>query len=167
MTNEYTKGVRSKASILGHPLHPMIIPFPIAFLVGTLATDIVFAATRDPFWARGSFWLLIGALVMATLAAVLGLIDFVSIPRARNRVGWTHVIGNVLAVVLSLISVIHRWDDPTSAVLPLGLVLSAIVVLILGVTGWMGGELAFRYKVGVIEPDQDAAAQTPLRRAAE
>jgi uncharacterized membrane protein len=138
----------SRAAIRGHPLHPLLVPFPIAFFVGALATDLVFWSSHDPFWARGSIWLIGAGLVMGALAAIAGLIDFASIRHARNRTGWTHVIGNVAAVVFSLISWLIRLRDPAAGVLPTGLVLSVVVVVILLVTGWLGGELVFRYKIG-------------------
>jgi uncharacterized membrane protein len=152
MADDMSHGVRSRASINGHPLHPMIVPFPIAFLVGTLATDLVYRATGEAYWAVFSKWQLVAALVMAALAAVLGLIDFAGIKRVRQGyVGWAHMGGNVLAVVLSLVSVIVRWNDPVAGLQSIGLPISVIVTLILLVTGWLGGELVFRHKIGVIE----------------
>ena len=74
---------KSTVQIAGHPLHPMLVPFPIAFLVGTLVSDIVYRATADEFWATASYWLLVAALVMAALAALAGLTDFLSEPRIR------------------------------------------------------------------------------------
>lgn len=150
-------GVTSRAAIGGHPLHPMLIPFPVALLPAALVTDIVFRATGDPFWARASFWLIAGGIATGLLAAVFGLIDFASIRRARAHAsGWLHAGGNVLAVALSALSLLLRWDDPAEAVWPTGLALSAVVSLILVVTGWLGGELSYRYKVGVVgsgDPD--------------
>jgi uncharacterized membrane protein len=151
MANDVTRGVRSTASILGHPIHPMLVPFPIAFLVGVLASDLMFAGTGDAFWARVSIWLVGAGVVMGGLAAIFGLIDFFTIERARNATGWTHFLGNLLAVVLSLVSLLLRRGDHAGAILPGGLILSFIVVGILLVTGWLGGELAYRFKVGVIE----------------
>jgi uncharacterized membrane protein len=154
MPEDMSHGVRSRASINGHPLHPMIVPFPIAFLVGTLVTDLVYRSTAEPYWAVFSKWQLVAALVMAALAAVLGLIDFVGIKRVRQGyLGWAHAGGNVLAVVLSLISLIARWNDPVAGLQSIGLPISVVVTLILLVTGWLGGELVFRRKVGVIEGD--------------
>src|SRR5689334_15869691 len=90
---------KSSAQIAGHPIHPMLVPFPIAFLVGTLVSDIVFTITSDAFWATASYWLLVGALVMAALAAVAGLIDFLGESRIRAvPAAWHHMIGNVTAV---------------------------------------------------------------------
>ena len=128
----------------------MIIPFPIAFLVGLFVTDIVYLATEDRFWAHLSFWLALAGLITGLLAAVFGLIDFSSIKRVRDYgAAWIHAIGNVLAMLLTLINVAIRWNDPVDAVLPWGMVLSAIVFVALLVTGWYGGELSYRFGIGV------------------
>src|SRR5213075_686831 len=74
---------RSTASIAGHPIHPMLIPFPVAFFVGAFVCDIVFWRTGNPYWATTSLWLLGAGLVMAALAAVVGLIDVLGEPRIR------------------------------------------------------------------------------------
>jgi uncharacterized membrane protein len=129
----------------------MLIPLPIGFLVGTLASDLAFWGSADAFWARASFWLLAAGVVTGLLAAVFGFIDFVSIERARRPAGWAHFLGNLLAVTLSLVSWLLRLADHAAAVLPTGLVLSFVVVAILLVTGWLGGELTFRHKIGVID----------------
>jgi len=134
----------------------MIVPFPIAFLVGTLATDLVFRSTGDPSWAMFSKWMLVAALVTAAIAAVLGLIDFVGIKRVRQGwIGWAHMGGNVAAVALSLISLIARWNDPVNGLETIGLPISIVVTIILVFTGWLGGELVFRRKVGVLEEGED------------
>ena len=88
------RGVRSTAAIFGHPIHPMLVVFPIGFLVGALATDLAFWGTSDPFWARASEWLLGAGIVMGALAAVAGLIEFVTISRVRSlAAGWVHFLG--------------------------------------------------------------------------
>ena len=85
----------STASVMGHPLHPMLIPFPIAFLVATLACDLVFWRTGNPAWATASLYLLGAALVMAALAAAAGLTDFLGDRRIRDLgASWHHMIGN-------------------------------------------------------------------------
>jgi uncharacterized membrane protein len=161
MANDLYGGVRSTASIKGHPIHPMLVPFPIAFLVGTLATDLAFWGTGDQFWARASLWLVGAGLVMGAVAAVFGLIDFLTIARARaGSTGWVHFLGNLAAVILALVSLLLRIGDPAAAVLSGGLVLSFFIVVILLVTGWMGGELAYRYKVGVIAEETEERPAT-------
>lgn len=141
-------GVRSRAAIAGHPLHPMLIPFPIAFLVGAFASDLNFWSTGDAFWARASLWLTAAGLFTGLVAAFVGLVDFLSIPDARQRAGWIHFLGNGIVLLLTLWSLLHRLGDPAGAVLPLGLALSTAVTIVLLLTGWMGGELAYRYKIG-------------------
>ena len=159
MADDVSKGVRSTAAIGGHPIHPMLVPFPIAFLVGALVSDLVFWGTGDGFWSRASWWLLAAGVVMGLLAAVFGLIDFLTIPRARQgSTGWVHFLGNLLAVMLALVNVLLRLGDAGAAVLPGGLILSFVTVGILLVTGWMGGELAYRFKIGVIEQAEGPAS---------
>src|SRR4051812_18124330 len=98
-----TRNPRSTAQIAGHPLHPMLIPFPVAFFVGTFAADIVFMRTMDTGWAMATQWLLGAGLVMAALAALAGLTDFAGEHRIRKlNAAWLHAGANVLAVLISL-----------------------------------------------------------------
>ncbi len=75
---------QSTAKIAGHPIHPMLIPFPIAFFVATFVVDLVFWRTGNLDWASASVWLLGAGLVMAALAAVAGLIDVLGDARIRQ-----------------------------------------------------------------------------------
>lgn len=151
----HQKGIKSTASIAGHPLHPALIPFPIAFLTGALVTDLVFWLGNEEFWARMSFWQIVGGLVMGPLAAVLGLIDFLTIERARaHTAGWLHLGSNAAALLLAIFNLWLRWDDAATAVVPGGLILSLLTAGLLAFGGWYGGELAYRYKIGVIEYDE-------------
>jgi uncharacterized membrane protein len=155
--------VPSTAAIAGHPIHPMLVPFPIAFLVGALASDLVFWGTGDPFWARASVWLVCAGFVMGVVAAAAGLTDFLGDHRVRaHSIAWVHFGGNALAMLLTLWNGLQRLGDPTAAVLPTGLILSVIVVGILIVTGWLGGELAYRHRIGVTAdaPDHSGAHAT-------
>ncbi len=148
-----TRNPVSTANIMGHPLHPMLIPFPIAFLVSTFVCDLIFWRTGNPAWATASLYLLGAALVMAALAAVAGLTDFLGDKRIRDlSPAWHHMIGNVIAVVLSLFNWWRRYEYGDAAVLPWGLVLSLVVVAILLFTGWKGWELVYRHRVGVMPP---------------
>jgi uncharacterized membrane protein len=141
---------RSTARIAGHPLHPMLVPFPIVCFVGTLVTDIAYARTANMQWANFSSWLLTAGLVMTVFAVIAGLIDFLGDPRIRRlRPAWIHVVGNVLAVVLAIINAFVHTRDGWTAVVPTGLTLSALVVLILLVTGWNGWDLVYRHRVGI------------------
>lgn len=147
----YDSGIPSTVAVLGHPLHPLLIVFPVAFLVTVLLTDAVFWFTKYSFWAQASYWLLIGGLVTGVVAAITGLLDFVRIYRAReHKAGWIHLIGNVIVLVLSGINLLIRWNNIADAISPWGLILSLTVATLLGVTGWYGGELVYRHKIAVV-----------------
>jgi uncharacterized membrane protein len=144
-------GVESTAAIARHPVHPMLVPFPIGFLVAALGSDVGYWMTGDAFWARASLWLVGAGLLTGLAAAAAGLVDFFASSRIRElRAAWIHFAGNVTAMALAAVSWILRLPDPAEAVLPGGLLLSALIAAILGVTGWYGGELSYRYRVGVI-----------------
>ena len=140
----------STVRIAGHPIHPMLIPFPIAFFVGTFVTDIVYNRKGEAFWAFMGQWLLVAGLVMAALAAVAGFTDFLGDRRIRAlSAAWHHMIGNVTVVVIELVSLWQRLDKGPAFVTPTGLILSAVVTLLLLYNGWRGWEMVYRDHVGV------------------
>jgi uncharacterized membrane protein len=161
---------RSTASIAGHPIHPMLIPFPIAFFVAALLCDLAFWQSANGAWATASTWLIGAGVIMAALAAIAGLTDVLGEPRiyALND-AWWHAGGNVLVVLIQIYSWYARYTQGTDAVLPKGLILSLIVVGILLFTGWKGGEMVYRHRVGVTD-EIEARSQTTTpgapRRAA-
>jgi uncharacterized membrane protein len=144
---------RSTASLLGHPIHPMLIPFPMVFFISALVTDLLYFAKGGPDWATASFWLLAAGLVMAALAAVAGLTDFLGDSRIRALGdAWMHMIGNILMVLIEAANLVLRLgrQDMVSST---ELILSAVAVAILSFTGWKGGELVFRHRVAVQDGD--------------
>jgi len=146
-------GITSSVAIAGHPIHPAIVLFPIAFLVGAAGTDIGYWLTRDPFWARASLWLIGVGFAAGILAAITGFSEFFKVKRVRDRsAGWLHMGGNVAAMVLSLINLVLRQGNPAEPIVYTGLAISVVVATLLGITGWYGGELSFRHKIGVIGP---------------
>lgn len=144
-------GIPSTVAVAGHPLHPLMVTFPIAFLVGALGTDLGYWLTTDPFWARASLWLIGAGFVSGVVAALAGMMDFLRIDRVRKRrAGWAHMAGNATALLLTLINWVPRWNNSADAIVPTGLILSLIVASLLGVSGWYGAELVYRHKVAVI-----------------
>jgi uncharacterized membrane protein len=144
-------GVPSTVAIAGHPLHPLLVTFPIAFLTAVLATDLAYWFTGDAFWARASVWLIGAGIVTGIIAALTGMMDFLKIDRVRQHsAGWFHMVGNVAVLALSLINLGLRWGNSTGAILPTGIIISLIVATLLGLTGWYGAELIYRHKVAVI-----------------
>jgi len=142
---------KSTASIAGHPLHPMIIPFPVAFLVTAFATDLAFWGTGSDGWAVASMWLLGAGVVMALIAAVFGFTDFFG----DRQIGglsdaWQHMIGNLIVVVLALVNWYLRYrTGGIGGVFPAGIWLSLATVLLLLFNGWKGWEMVYRHHVGV------------------
>lgn len=167
MARQYSEDVPSKAAIAGHPIHPMLIAFPIASFSLVLVSDVVYILTRRDFWAEASRWLLLAGLITGAAAAVFGLIDFLSIKRVRQlSISWIHAGGNALAMVLGLINLLVRNDSAQDEVPTVGLVLSVVIGLILVVTGWLGGEMSYRHRIGVNSEGSEASiperAETPM-----
>lgn len=154
-TEYYGTGITSSVHILGHPIHPIIVIFPIGFLSLAAGTDLGYWLTRGEFWAWGSLWLLGLGLLSGIAAAVIGMFDFVRIPRARSRrAGWAHMVLNVAVLVLTIGNLFLRLVNGDSSILPTGLILSWVVAILLLVSGWYGGELMFRHKVGIVGPGE-------------
>ena len=147
---------RSTAQIAGHPIHPMLIPFPIVCFVGTFHADIIYAQTGDNGWASASYWLLGIGLATAALAAAAGLTDYLGDERIR-RMGdaLKHMLANVAAVVIEAINLILRIDN-RDFIASTGIWLSGVVVLLLLYSGWKGGDLVYKHGVGVHDRPGDA-----------
>jgi len=142
---------KSTASIAGHPIHPMLIPFPIVFLVTALVADLVFWRTGNAAWATVAMWALGAGIVMALVAALAGFTDFFGDERIRNiSDAWQHMIGNLIAVVLAAINWYIRYRyGAAEGVFPWGIWLSLATVLLLLFNGWKGWELVYRHHVAV------------------
>lgn len=141
---------RSTARIGRHPLHPILIPFPIACFVGVLITDIIYWRTADIMWSDFSAWLVTVGVVLGILAAIAGLVDFLGDRQVRSASpAWPHMIGNLIALVLAVLNMLVHTHDAWTSVVPWGLALSAAVVVVVAITGWLGWSLVHRYGVGV------------------
>ena len=140
--------LHSTAAVKGHPIHPMLVPFPIVFFLGALATDIAFAVDGSPDWAEASKWLLGAGIVGALVAALAGFADFFGNPRIREiRASWLHMFANLTAVVIELVNFGMRLSDERAAG-STGLILSIVVALLLAFSGWKGGDLVYKHGVG-------------------
>lgn len=146
---------RTTAQVHGHPIHPMLVPFPIVLFVATLVCDIVFWRNASDGVFRATIWVLGAGLAMAALAAVAGVVEFIGDKRiARLRDAWLHAGANVTIVVLEAVNLYMRLRDGSAFVLAGGLALSAIAAALLLFAGWKGGSLVFRYRVGVRHNDE-------------
>lgn len=148
--------------LFGHPVHQMLIVFPLGLLATAVGFDVARLVSGNPFWSEMSFWLMTVGIAAGLFAAVFGLIDFIGIPpntRAK-RVGALHGVGNVIVVGLFAASWLLRRDDPRfveMAAYVLGFAGAGLATL----TGWLGGELVDRLGVGV-DPGANVNAPSSL-----
>ena len=159
--------MEAKAKLLGHPIHQMLIVFPLGLLATSLFFDIAYLITNRAELARVAYWMIFAGVIGALLAAVFGLIDWLGIPAGTRakRLGAYHGIGNVIVVAIFAASWWLRRGDPSTPP-TMAIVLSAIAVAIALVTGWLGGELVDQLGIGVYEqanPDAPSSLETPRR----
>jgi uncharacterized membrane protein len=141
---------QATATIAGHPIHAMLVPFPIVCFVLALVTDIVYWQTSYLMWAEFSAWLLLAGIAFGILAAIFGAVDFLASAEVRDqRPAWPHAIGNVIVLVLAFFNNLVHAHDGWTGVVPWGLILSALTVLVILVTGWLGASLVHIHRVGV------------------
>lgn len=142
--------IMSKMAIGAHPIHPMVIHFPVAALIGLMATDIAYLLSEDYFWARASLWLAgIGALG-GWISGSIGLIDLIAVPRIRRLItAWCHAILAVMLLSLASLNWLFRIDGATALIWPWGLYLSLLTGLLIAVTSTLGGKLVYERAVGV------------------
>jgi uncharacterized membrane protein len=142
--------MESRAKVAGHPIHPMLVTFPIGLLLTALIFDIIHLVSDEPRWAEVSWYMIPAGIIGGLVAAVPGLIDWLAIPAGTRakRIGLTHALGNVVVLALFLLSWLLRRDSP--GVLPTEAVVAEFLGAgIMAVTGWLGGELVDRLGVGV------------------
>lgn len=144
--------MESKARLLGHPIHQMLVVFPLGLLGGSVAFDLVHLVTGNELFAVLAHYLIAAGLIAGLLAAPFGTIDWLAIPsgtRAKS-VGALHAIGNVVVLLLFAGSWWLRRGDPAAPDV-WAHVLSIGGVALSMVTAWLGGELVDRLGVGVSE----------------
>ena len=142
--------MESRAKLLGHPVHPMLIVFPLGLLATAVAFDIVALAQGDASWYHLSFWMIAAGIIGGLLAAVFGLLDWTAIPSGTRakQIGLLHGGSNVVVVLLFIASwFMRRAGDEIPSTGALVLSFIAVVIALFG--GWLGGELVDRLGVGV------------------
>jgi uncharacterized membrane protein len=141
--------VESKAKKMGHPIHPILIPFPLGLLSTSVVFDVVHLLTGNGKWSEVSFWMIAVGVIGGLAAAVFGLIDWLAIPSGTRSkaVGMWHGATNVVMVTLFIVSWLLRADAPGIV----AIVLSFVAVGLASLGGFLGGELVVRLGVGVAE----------------
>ena len=156
MDSKEVKEMESRAKLLGHPIHQMLIPFPFGLLATAVIFDIVYLLWGNVTMTTVSYWMIFAGIIGAIIAAPFGLIDWLAIPRntRAKTIGAIHGLGNVVVLLLFIGSCWLRYSQvDTFAYVPTttALVLSFCGFALAGMTGWLGGELVDRLTVGVDE----------------
>ena len=158
----------SRAKLLGHPVHQMLIVFPLGLLATALLFDLLHVVGDQTIWAVIAFWLIVVGVASGVVAALFGYVDWRAIPggtRAK-RIGGLHGAGNMVVLLLYGLSCLMRLDAPEAPAAP-ALSLSFLGGSIAMVTAWLGGELVNRLGVGVhagAHLDAPSSLRGPIRR---
>ncbi len=156
--------MQTRTRFLGHPVRPMLIPFPIGLLAVSLIFDLVTLGGGSAQLGFAAFWCILGGVAVGLVAAVFGLIDWAAItPGTRaKRVGLFHAGANVVVISLFFISWITRTGRYDHAPTWAQAILEVIAVGVLLVAGWLGGELVDHLGIGV-DDGANANATSSLR----
>jgi uncharacterized membrane protein len=136
------------ARVFDHPIHPMLIPFPIGLWVFSLVADLVYRFGGDPMWLSIAYWTMVGGTIGAIIAAVPGVIDFISLrDRTAIRIATVHMTLNIVILLLFVANLGLRTRGYSPTGVPF--VLSVVAVALLLVSGWLGWELTYRQGVAI------------------
>jgi len=142
--------MKSKANFKGHPLHPVLVAFPIAFFTGTLIFDLIgLVYSRNDFHIT-AMYLQMAGIGFALLAAVPGIVDYLFVVPPKSsakRRGARHGFINATMVIIFIVALVLRQKEDVSFVIIISL--EIIGVILLSIAGWLGGTLVFRNQIGV------------------
>jgi uncharacterized membrane protein len=163
--------MKTPARVFGHPIHPMLIPFPFALWTFSFIADLIYYfGSHDYVWVNVAFYTLFGGVVSAVLAAIPGIVDYFSIrDRKASSVAAWHARFNVVALLVFGASLYLRTDSGMRVVngsMTIPVLLSLLGVLLIGVSGWLGGELVYKHHVGIEQGGEAGTDERYPRRVA-
>jgi uncharacterized membrane protein len=143
----------SKIKLAGHPIHPMLVAFPIAFYAAALVCYIVYNSNMDVFWFKVAYVANAAGVIMAVVAALPGFLDWLFIPAATKpkKTGLFHMICNVTALLLYGICILQqkdKWNDANPDI-GMAIVLTGAGFVITLIAGFLGWTLVQKHHVGV------------------
>ena len=151
--------MRTPASIAGHPIHPMLVPLAIGLFIFSFVCDLFLVSGREGAWATVALYTMVGGIAGALLAAVPGLIDLLSLPEGPRRTAIIHMAINLTVVALFVVNAWMRMRGADPRGTPI--VLSGVALVLLVISGWLGGKMVYEHGVGV---DTPAVAPPVTRR---
>lgn len=155
--------MESRAKLFGHPIHPMLVVFPLGLFTAAVIFDVLYLSAANPVFPAVSYYMIAAGVIGGLLAAIFGFIDWLALPsntRAKN-IGLWHGIGNFVIVVMFAISWLLRQGNANFVPDSLALILSFAGVGLALITGWIGGELVYRLGVAV-DPGANLNAPSSL-----
>ena len=142
--------VGSAVALVGHPIHVMMVHFPIAFVIATLGVDVFYWWSGDAFWVRVGLWSAGFAFWTGVAASIVGTAEILLVPGIRVlEASWSHAVAAMTLVAIAGANWGLRLIDP-GEVLTHGLALSGLASVMTGFAGWHGGKLVFDHGVGIL-----------------
>ncbi|GAB3067549.1 DUF2231 domain-containing protein [Micromonospora schwarzwaldensis] len=156
--------MESRLKVLGHPVHPMLVMFPVALLVTAVIFDVVDTVGGPDFLGEVAYWNITVGLIGGLLAAVAGAFDLLALPTGTRakRVGLLHAAANIAVILLFAAVWAVRLNAESRTAGGALIAIEVVAVAILGISAWLGGELVDRLGVGV-DPEHDLNASSSLR----
>lgn len=141
----------SKANIYGHPIHPMLVAFPIVFFIMALVADVGYeAGWAGTDWPQFAYILLIGGIATALAAAIAGLIEYsIIVDEETKQKANGHMVLNMAVLVLQAVNLSYRGHAKSNHYWRHGWILSLVSVVLLTISGWLGQELVYKHRMGV------------------
>jgi uncharacterized membrane protein len=148
--------ISSAVSVAGHPIHAMSVHFPIAFVIATLGCDVAYWWTADPFWPRAALWAAGLAFWLGIGAGFAGTAELLLVAGIRKRAAsWNHAVASVMLLSIAGMNWGLRLGDAANAVFPVGIGLSVLTSIFVGLAGYHGGKLVFHHGIGTMVSSDD------------